>query len=301
MVYSGVVRWLLISAPGDVSNADLATVQRAINRWNGVYARGFATAIIPISWGAHAAAEFGSAPQEIINRQLVDSCDICIAIFASRLGTKTENAESGTAEEVERLHEAGKFVGVLRCRRPVDPGKIDSNQIARLDEYLDRLRSNALVLEYQSASELIERVDTILAAAVSRDNARSDVQLELETGRVGISDVAEVWPRVERSERPVSAGSRIRIQRDWYITLHNVGSAPARNVKLETAVEGNEGENWQILNDTGDDAPLVAVLAPGGDARFVILAHMGIAPQVSCRVTWEDGRGPQENTATLRL
>ncbi len=55
--------------------------------------------MLPISWGQHAAAVFGRPPQEIINEQLVDECDGCIAIFHMRLGTATESAESGTAEE----------------------------------------------------------------------------------------------------------------------------------------------------------------------------------------------------------
>src|ERR1017187_1743877 len=96
MAYSVLARRLLISCPGDVPDSDLHLVQQAINRWNGIYGEQFGAAIIPISWGTHAAAEFGDAPQDLLNKQLVDRCDICLALFANRLGTPTASADSGT-------------------------------------------------------------------------------------------------------------------------------------------------------------------------------------------------------------
>jgi hypothetical protein len=48
-------------------------LHQAINRWNGIYGRSFKTVVVPISWGSHAAAEFGQPPQEILNGQIVDN------------------------------------------------------------------------------------------------------------------------------------------------------------------------------------------------------------------------------------
>src|SRR5258708_31902797 len=110
MAYSALVRRLLISCPGDVPISDLTIVHKAINRWNGIYGESFGTAVVPISWGTHAAAEFGDSPQEILNSQLVDRSDICLALFANRLGTPTASAESGTADEIERIATARRYV-----------------------------------------------------------------------------------------------------------------------------------------------------------------------------------------------
>ena len=84
MVYSVLARRLLISCPGGIPTTDLSLIQKAITRWNGIYGENFETAIIPISRGAHAAAEFGDAPQKLLNKQLVDRCDMCLALFAKR-------------------------------------------------------------------------------------------------------------------------------------------------------------------------------------------------------------------------
>lgn len=223
MPYSALARRLLVSCPGDVPAADLAIVQRAIARWNGIYGEAFGAVVVPISWGTHAAAEFGEPPQDILNRQLVDRCDICIALFANRLGTPTVVAESGTAEEIERIGKSERYVGILRSRRPVDIGRIDLEQARNLDEYLARIRQNALVLDYATDDELSERVDTILAAAVARDQGRADLQLSQAAGHT-FERVAEVWPRVDSSESTTSfSGGRDIVRRKWYLVLSNTG------------------------------------------------------------------------------
>ncbi|MGH3908409.1 MAG: hypothetical protein ACRDTE_30120 [Pseudonocardiaceae bacterium] len=132
MAYRSTVVQVLISCPGDVSPGDLSTVHKAITRWNVLLGEQFEHVVVPVSWSEHAASEFGEPPQDILNRQLVDVVDLGIAIFWNRLGTRTDHAESGTAEEIQRLYEAGKPVSVLRCYRPVPP-KGDHVERARLD------------------------------------------------------------------------------------------------------------------------------------------------------------------------
>src|SRR6476661_2513996 len=117
MSYSATVRHLLVSSPGDIPPRDLEIIRKSINRWNFTYGQQFASAVIPVAWGTHAAAEFGRHPQAALNDQIVDGCDICIALFANRLGTETPNAESGTVEEIERLHRLGRYVAILRSAR----------------------------------------------------------------------------------------------------------------------------------------------------------------------------------------
>jgi hypothetical protein len=165
-MYPGVIQQCLISSPSDVPPGDLQIIHRSITWWNGWFGSLFGTVITPISWGAHAAAEFGEPPQEALNRQIVDKCDICIAIFRARLGTRTKGAESGTAEEIERLSGAGKYVAVLRCQRKVDLQDIDLNQLADLDRYLLQLKDKALIINYKNDAELAQKVQNILNISV---------------------------------------------------------------------------------------------------------------------------------------
>jgi hypothetical protein len=291
--YSAMVRRCLISSPGDVLSSDLTIIRNQINRWNGVYGETFGTSILPISWGMHAAAEFGQAPQEILNRQLVDRCDMCIAIFAARLGTATKKAESGTAEEIERLAEAGKYVGVLRSTRPVTTNSIKVTQLRSLEKYLNKISGKSLVMEYADDAQLNERVDTILAWAASGDQSRSATELAHKYS-------ADVWPTVEVSDHLSPRGTRVR---NWYLLLTNRGDGTARDVRVKTEPI-TAGEAWEFVTGIDEDAPDVEVLGPNGgpnQIRLPIGAAMNSAGQVRCIVTWTDDRGEHSNRATLRL
>jgi hypothetical protein len=43
------------------------------------------------------------------------------------------------------------------------------------------------------------------------------------------------------------------------------------------------------------------ILAPTGEAPYVLAMHGGVAPQARCIVTWQDSTGDHENRATLRF
>lgn len=297
MAYSALVRRLLISCPSDVPASDLAIVHKTIDRWNGVYGEAFGAVMIPISWGTHAAAEFGHPPQDILNKQLVDQSDVCLALFANRLGTPTSAAESGTAEEIQRFGAAERYVGVLRSRRPIEMAHVGLEQAQRLEVYLAKLASSALVLEYASDDELSQRVDTILASAVSRDQGRTDLQLQMASRP--IAHIAEVWPRIDTHDSTISNGTI----RNWYLVLSNTGNAPARDVEIAMESPNSRGQDLpRIYVDEFDSEPRIELLAPRSETRFQVDFSEGFDyPQFNCTVFWVDDRGRQENTATLRL
>lgn len=297
MPFSASVVRLLISCPGDIPAADIAIVQQAITKWNGIYGENFGAVVIPIMWSAHAAAAFGRPPQVELNDQIVDRCDICIAMFGSRLGTPTTAAVSGTAEEIERLSGAGKYVGILRSRRPIDPGRIDAAQMASLQTYLEALRPRSLILQYADDAELRDQVEKILVAAVSADRTRGAILRAPSP-----VPTAEVWPRIESEDRVRTDGrGRVSSVRNRYLVLHNTGTRPAMNATFVLQSDPiDPGDLWTVaLGAPGD--PSIDVIAPGGEIRFAVIAQMGSALQVRCVVRWTDDRGPQENMSTLRL
>ena len=113
MAYPTLALHLLISAPGDVPLADMSIIRKTISQWNLNLGRHVGLTVLPVSWTEHAVAEFGERPQEILNDQIVEGADLAVALFQDRLGTPTGEAESGTAEEIKVLVEAGKSVAVL--------------------------------------------------------------------------------------------------------------------------------------------------------------------------------------------
>lgn len=121
MAYPSLVLHLLISAPGDIPSTDLTTLRKTVSQWNLNFGRLVGITVLPVSWTEHAVAEFGERPQAILNHQIVEESDLAVALFYDRLGTPTGEAESGTAEEIKVLVDAGKSVAVLTNSGPRPP------------------------------------------------------------------------------------------------------------------------------------------------------------------------------------
>ncbi|HEV7425146.1 MAG TPA: hypothetical protein VGQ46_02175 [Thermoanaerobaculia bacterium] len=110
----------------------------------------------PVLWETHARPEFGDRPQAIINKQIVEGCDILIGAFWTRLGTHTGAAESGTAEEIEEFRAAGKPVLLYFSSAPVVPDSIDEDQYHRLREYREKLKADGIVFSYDTLTDFRE-------------------------------------------------------------------------------------------------------------------------------------------------
>ncbi len=284
MPYSSTAFRLLISCPGDLPQEDVDAVAWAVARWNAIYGEQFGAVVVALNWRDHSAAEHGIRPQASLNAQLVNACDILIALFWARLGSETGEAESGTVEEIEEARTRGAYVGILRCSRDVPLGNLDAQQVEKLATYLQRVESESLILQYADEADLARHVDAIINRAVSRSEARGEAVTEAGPGG------ASVWPRVVSSLD--SHGNK-----QWQLVLANTGAEPARNVVHRLEPE-NEGD---MLPDELDGDSGLESLAPAGEAPYYLAVHMGIASQFRCVVAWEDSAGEHENTATVRL
>lgn len=305
MPYSTTAYQLLISAPSDLPEEDIRAAFDAVARWNVLYGRQQGATVVPTHWSQHSAAEHGTRPQESLNKQLVEDADVLIALFWHRLGSPTGEAESGTVEEIEEASGHGAYVGVLRCMRAIPPGDLDADQASRLDAFLDEIRPNSLILEYEGAVALRERVDTILTTAVTELRTRAEAQASA-TAEPGIDATerppspqgTEVWPRIERSEAvKTDSKGRLKTENRWQLVLSNTGDEPARRVRFRLETEGPDDNLPLQTDDSGE----LEVLAPHTDAAYALFMHMGVADQARCVVTWEDSAGDRENVATLRF
>lgn len=305
MPYSTTAYQLLVSAPSDLPAEDIRAAFDVVARWNVLYGRQQGATVVPTHWRRHSAAEYGTRPQESLNKQLVKDADVLIALFWHRLGSPTGEAESGTVEEIEEASAHGAYVGVLKCTRAIPPDDLDGAQASRLDAFLDEIRAKSLILEYEDAVTLRERIDTILTTAVTELRTRAVEQAGAaatpagdETGHATSSRGTEVWPRIERSESvKTDSKGRVKTQNRWQLVLSNTGDEPARRVRYRLEAEDPE-DNLPLRSD---DPGELEVLAPHTDAAYTLFMHMGVADQARCVVTWEDSAGEQENVATLRF
>lgn len=156
MPFPAQVFRILIASPSDVAEEREMAV-RAIQGWNDLNAADRQLVLLPLRWESHSAPEYGTRPQEVINRQVVDHCDLLVGIFWTRVGSPTGVAESGTVEEIERVANAGHPVMLYFSQTKQDPEKIDIEQLAKLREFKKKTFKNALVESYADPVEFRDK------------------------------------------------------------------------------------------------------------------------------------------------
>ena len=157
MAYEAKVFRILIASPGDVMDErDIAV--KTIQEWNDLNSPERRIVMLPLRWETHSAPEYGTRPQEVINRLVVDHCDLVIGIFWTRVGTPTGVAESGTLEEIERVANQGKPVMLYFSQVRQDPNSIDLSQLAKLRDFRSKILAKALVESFTSQIELRDKL-----------------------------------------------------------------------------------------------------------------------------------------------
>lgn len=155
MGFQATVYQVLIASPGDVED-ERRELRDLIHDWNAMFAADFKVVLLPVLWETHAVPEMGVHPQAIINKQIVDRCDILVGVFWTRLGTPTPSAESGTAEEIFRFIEQKKPVLLYFSSREAALDTIDLKEWERLKEFKARIREKGLYSSFRNTETLRE-------------------------------------------------------------------------------------------------------------------------------------------------
>ncbi|MES2348828.1 MAG: hypothetical protein V4641_14800 [Pseudomonadota bacterium] len=157
MTYSAQVFRVLIASPSDVDEEREIAV-RTIQEWNDLNSAERQLVLLPLRWETHSSPEYGKRPQEIINRQIVDHCDLVVGIFWTRIGSPTGIADSGTIEEIDRVAKSGKPVMLYFSRAKQDPESIDLAQLEKLREFKKNTYPRALVENYSGPIEFKDKL-----------------------------------------------------------------------------------------------------------------------------------------------
>ena len=134
MSYNATVFKVLIASPGDIT-FEIKIVREVIQEWNSVHSETRGIVLLPVGWETNSTPEMGDRPQEIINKQIVDKCDMLVGVFWTRIGTTTGEFESGTVEEIERHIANNKPVMLYFSRQPVVLESVDLGQYEKLKKF----------------------------------------------------------------------------------------------------------------------------------------------------------------------
>lgn len=143
---------VMIASPGDVAS-ERSIVRDVVYEWNAVHSNARKIVLLPIGWESHSSPEMGATPQAIINRQVLEKCDLMVGVFWTRLGTETDEYSSGTVEEIERHVETGKPAMLYFSSQPVAMDTVDLKQVEKLKTFKDSCRRKGLYEGYDSHAD----------------------------------------------------------------------------------------------------------------------------------------------------
>ncbi|MGC2652490.1 MAG: hypothetical protein WA317_02540 [Mycobacterium sp.] len=281
MVYPANVVHVFIASPSDVA-LERQALREAIWEFNDEHTTDTGVVLLPRLWEKNGTPHIGAPPQAILDDQIVDSSDIVIGIFWTRIGQLLDDGKHATVHELERFVNAGKPALLYFSNTPVAPDSLDPKQYRAVQEFKKEIGKRSLYREYSGVAELVNHARRDLLVTVRRH-----FKLPVEVGPRAPQRTANVSARVERRGR------------DAYLIVENRGPGDARGVTVawvsESIEEGFEAP-W-----THDMEGPISMLTEGSRFEFSILLHSGTPDRADLRIRWEDDDGPHEKVQTLSL
>ncbi|WP_040242994.1 DUF4062 domain-containing protein [Chromohalobacter japonicus] len=151
MGYESKVFNVMIASPGDVAS-ERTIIRDVIYEWNAVNSQRRNIVLLPVGWETHSSPEMGQSPQDIINDQVLERCDLLVGVFWTRIGTPTSEYASGTVEEIEKHMSLGKPTMLYFSSQPAALDDVDNEQYSQLKQFKKSCQSRGLYESYDSHS-----------------------------------------------------------------------------------------------------------------------------------------------------
>ncbi|SCB55046.1 hypothetical protein GA0061098_103420 [Bradyrhizobium shewense] len=169
MSYTATIFNVLIASPGDVQE-ERRIAREVVHEWNSMHSRARKIVLMPRGWEKDAYSSMGRRAQGELNKQIVDDADLLIAIFGTRIGTPTGEAEGGSVEELARHMKTEKPAMVFQSFTPADPRLFASDQYKKLGEFIDTwAKPRGVLWGYQSTDEFRDELRRQLATRLNDD------------------------------------------------------------------------------------------------------------------------------------
>lgn len=289
---------VMLSGPGDVKPY-LDTVERVINDWNRERSKYSSVVLIPRHWSTDSVSSFslGAGGQAEINRQLVKDADVVFAIFHANLGTATDKAVSGTAEEIDEAIDNGTFVHVFFCEQSLPYGH-DPGQYAKLKDFRASLEARGLYRAFTTDDELRGLVRQHLESDVASVNAPQASEDEDVPTKGAVLRVRYEFREITETDSRGRTRTRKKGQR---IVVSNEGRGAAHDVTLVFTAEG-EGEPLHMHTADGQVPTFELITPDGGEVSVPAVVFMGVATNQRATLKWRDDDGEvRSHTQTISL
>ena len=136
--------------------------------------------LLPMGWETDSAPSTSGKAQEVINSELLEGCDVLVAIFWTRLGTPTDSDPSGTAEEIRRHVGRGRDALLYFSDAKAPPSRLDPDQYKAVTAFKNEQMGKALVEPYESLEDFRSMFPRHLERIVKRQKERLKTEMPSE-------------------------------------------------------------------------------------------------------------------------
>jgi hypothetical protein len=168
---------VFVGAPSDVTE-EHTIISGLVEEWNRHHGPDAHARLEFMNWQTHSHPAAGKRPQALINKQVVDKCDIMVGLFRARFGSPTGVAHSGTEEEIRRSIRKRKQVMVYFADLPEPKGQKASGEFAAIEKFKQRFGTRALYHTYTDLGAFEKAFRQHLAAAMSELLAKETKRLK---------------------------------------------------------------------------------------------------------------------------
>jgi hypothetical protein len=157
---------VFVGAPSDVDEAH-DVIRGQIEQWNRDHGPLSRARVEFTNWRTHSHPAAGRRPQSVINKQVLDQCDIMVGIFNARFGSPTGVADSGTEEEIRRSIKRDKKVMVYFADLAVPTRSKARDEFERIEKFKRKLGQQALYHTYTDLKAFEDAFRQHLAGAMN--------------------------------------------------------------------------------------------------------------------------------------
>ena len=253
---------VLIASPSDVTE-ERNIIREEIARWNSMHTESMKIILQSTGWETDATPDLNERGQAVINRQLVDNCDLLIGIFWTRIGTPTVEAESGTVEEIKRAVNQGKRCIVYFSSQALPQNNFDQKQYDRLQEYKQELNKRGLTSQYENIDDFKEKISRHIVKAIQ------EITKEDKERRAAEKEAKITEKVLELPTQPVSNTSKSDIT---FTTLSNAQKTVKHLLGSRFGIQDMEDAKEEEINKikTVLNSPdLANILAQKSDTKSI--------------------------------
>jgi len=168
---------LFVGAPSDVDEAH-DVIRGQIEQWNRDHGPMARARVEFSNWRTHSHPAAGTRAQAILNKQVVDRCDIMVGVFNATFGSPTGVADSGTEEEIRRSIRRGKKVMVYFAKLAAPKRSKARHEFERIEKFKRKLGRRALYHTYTDLKGFEAAFRQHLAGALNELLAKHKLKLK---------------------------------------------------------------------------------------------------------------------------